>query len=68
MFTLYGIIRDYKETNKIEKVTSGGCRRVTLTDDIKAKLLNLIEDDCTISLQSMIEHLNLSVHHSAVAR
>lgn len=66
--TLYGIIKDYRLTEKINKSQKGGSRNITLTQDVKSSLIALINDDCTITLQSMIDKLNLTVHPSTIWR
>lgn len=66
--TLSVWIKEYRESQKVTKSSRGGCRHVSLTQDIKDDLERLIEDDCTITLQSMIEKLSLTVHPSTVWR
>ena len=66
--TVSDIIRAYYCDGRIIKSKTGGSRNVLLTEDLKTMLLQLIHDDCTITLQSMIEKLNLSVNRSTVWR
>ena len=66
--TVNNIVKAYNQNERTSKLKKGGSRNTTLTDNLKERLLKLIDDDCTITLQSMIEKLNLSVHRSTVWR
>lgn len=66
--TLSGMVKRFRETETYEYGIRGGAKNVKITENTKAQLLKLIEDDCTITLQSMIEKLNLNVSQTTVWR
>ena len=66
--TLNDMIKRYRIHNDYEKGQREVARRIVLNDEIKSNLLQLIQDNCTVTLGSMIEKLNLQVSQSTVWR
>ena len=66
--TVSDIIKAYHDEGRSSKASKGGSKTQILSDVVKGEILQLINDDCTITLQSIVEKLNLAVHRSTLWR
>ncbi len=64
--TLSDLVKRYRATNSSTRSIRGGSRYTVFTNEIKDNLIKLMEDDCTLTIQCIIEKLGITVHISTV--
>lgn len=66
--TISSIVSKFLNGGGIIRGTLGGARNIILTDDLKARLVALVNDDCTLTISSIIQRLGITVNPSTVGR
>ncbi|KII60279.1 hypothetical protein RF11_15376 [Thelohanellus kitauei] len=66
--TINRIIKKYREDGVTVACKKGGNRPTLLDDEMKKRIIETINDDCTISVDGIIKKLNLEVHSTTVWR
>lgn len=64
--TLSDIIKKYKEKGTFKKDKKGGVRGQKFTETVKERLHEIIEDNCTITIEGIIDKLEINVCQSTI--